>query len=288
MRWFWDHAWSYPSVLEFQRYQADDASYTGAARAERSYYDALRAAGIDIMMIQETTSERSQQGYNAGLYDVDFARRRSREVGHPDSAPIAYAVSDGSRDNPTWNGNLIADYGEAVAQREPGPFVFYGNRYAVDAACSGAARVPGNRCMNLNGGWIPRTWNFDPNRDTAAQEIGGAPVAGTDVNSVYRPIFDAQPGPVPVPISTGRPEMFVGLKERPGGTANDFDAAWVDGGVVIRWFGGDMGAIGYLSVPQSAIDFVKREPLCRLEVVRDSEWEPIERRTKVTQGLPVA
>lgn len=200
MRDFWDFAWSYPAPVDFVRYGVDAASYTGAARAERSYYDALRANGTDVLMIQETTNERAQEGYQAGVYDVQFARRRSREVGHLDSAPIAYAVSDGSRDNPTWNGDAIADYGQAVGDNEVGPYKFYGNRYAVDAACAGARRSRGAAlCLNLIGGWVPRTWNFDPARDTAAQEVGGTPIAGIDVNTTYRPIFTPGPAPEPDP-----------------------------------------------------------------------------------------
>lgn len=200
MRNFWDFAWSYPAPDDFVRFDVDAASYTGAARANRAYYDSLRERGINVLGIMETTSTRSQEGYNAGAYDVDFARRRWREVGFPDSAPMAYAVSDGSRWDPNYGGDNIAGYGEGVGDHEVGPYKFYGNRYAVDHACAGARRsLHPELCLNLNGGWIPRTWDFDPNRDTAAQEIGGTPIGGIDVNTTYKPIFGPALPPAPTP-----------------------------------------------------------------------------------------
>lgn len=215
MRDFWDFAWAYPTPSLFPSYGVDAASYTGAARAPRSYYDDLRARGVNVMMIQETTNERAQQGYDAGVYDVEFARTRSREVGHPDSAPIAYAVSDGSRTDPTWNGDAIAAYGEAVGNSEVGPFLFYGNRYAVDYANKGAARSSGARLsLNLVGGWIPRTWSFDAVRDTAAQEVGSVPVDGTDWNTTYRDIHGggSTPAPTPPPAKKGTQMQLVVVK----------------------------------------------------------------------------
>jgi hypothetical protein len=197
VRPFWDFVTG-PLPDLVARFDVDVASYTGNARQSRNYYDALRARGIQVLGIQETTNERAQEGYQAGVYDVEFARRRWREVGFTDADPIAYAVSDGSRFDPTWNGDKIADYGQAVGDHEPGPYKFYGNRYAVDAACAGAARsFHPERCLNLHGGWLPRTWGFDPTRDTAAQEVGATPVGGIDVNTTYRPIFEPAPPPPP-------------------------------------------------------------------------------------------
>lgn len=201
MRNFWDFAWEEPPPGAFLQYDVDGASYTGAARHSAAYYAALRAQGTEVLGIMETTSTRSQEGYNAGAYDVDFARRRWREVGFPDGAPMVYAVSDGSRYDPNYGWDNIAWYGEAVGDHEVGPYKFYGNRYCVDAACAGAARsLHPELCLNLNGGWLPRTWDFDPNRDTAAQEIGGTPIGGIDVNTTYRPIFGPAPPPTP-PVS---------------------------------------------------------------------------------------
>jgi hypothetical protein len=279
VRNFWDFSFTYPAPDAFVQFGVDAASYTGPARASRAYYDSLRQRGVRVLGVQETTSDRSQQGYNAGQQDVAYARQRWAEVGFGDGDPICYVVSDGSRGDPNWNGEQIAMYGQAVGDYEHGPYLFYGNRYAVDAACAGAARSqhPG-LALNLHGGWIPRTWNFDQNRDTAAQEIGSTPVAGTDVNTVYREIFDgAAPGPTP---STGDADMFVGLKQRPN-TTNQFDAAWCDGGVVIRWFSGPLVAYGYLQIPQDATEFAARSPVCRVEVV--TEWPAIEKRTVATQ-----
>lgn len=209
MRPFWDFAWEEPAVADFVNFGVDGASYTGAARHSAAYYASLLAAGVDVLGIMETTSTASQGGYNVGMQFVQFARARWREVGFPDTAPMAYALSDGSNSDPNYGGDQIAACGEGVGDYEVGPYLFYGNRYAVDHGCAGAAAsMHPELCLNLNGGWIPRTWNFDDARDTAAQEVGGTPVPGIDVNTLYRPIFGA-PEPPPTKKKGGDMDLVV-------------------------------------------------------------------------------
>lgn len=183
-----------PALVAAQGF--DLLGYTGSARVGQDYYDECRARGIAFTFIQETTSERAQEGWNAGLVDAQYADRRASERGHPYSAPIVYVVSDGSRDNPSWNGELIADYGAAIATQSARPFMFYGNRYAVDHACAGARRVGVNvygYAVDLrggpgdDGGWLPATWNFDGARDPLRQNIGYYTAAGgtCDLNTTH-------------------------------------------------------------------------------------------------------
>jgi len=249
MRDLWDLAWEDVAPETFVAYDVDAASYTGAARKPRAWHDQMRALGRNVLGIQETTNERAQQGYQAGVYDVQFARSRWAEVGYGPDVEMAYAVSDGSRDNPTWNGDAIADYGQAIGDVETGRYKFYGNRYAVDYACAGArrSRRP-DLCVNLSGGWVPRTWNFDASRDTAAQEVGSTPIPGIDVNTVYRPIFgdvSAPPEPVPTPEESSMLEVV----QVPGPYGPFARLVTGDGANLEQWVGGPVGPYGVMVEP---------------------------------------
>jgi len=79
VRNFWDLAWEDVAPETFVAYDVDGASYTGSARKSRAWYDRMRQLGRNVLGIMETTNERAQEGYNAGAYDVDFARRRWAE-----------------------------------------------------------------------------------------------------------------------------------------------------------------------------------------------------------------
>jgi hypothetical protein len=162
--------------------------YTGNARPEQWWIDRCREAGVVVTFTQETYSARSQEGYQAGVLDAQFADARCDERGHQGS--VCYVVSDGNSGDPNpenSNRAQIVAYGQAVAQTSRRPFFFYGNRYAVDAALEGAAKVPGAPAVSLVGGWLPRTWDFDPSRDLIAQEPNlPTPIDGTDFNTVHR------------------------------------------------------------------------------------------------------
>lgn len=200
--------------------------YTGPARPTQAWVDHCRSRGVIVTFIQQTVSERAQQGYNAGIYDAQYADQRVNERGHALDGSVCYVVSDGSRDNPTWNGNLIADYGQAIAVQSARPFFFYGNRYAVDHANGGAARVAvsvyGRPVANLGGptagGWIPATWNVDPGRDLLRQNIGYYIAAGgvCDLNTVWRDYTGGVPTPEPIEEDTLKIQLVVAT---PGGTA---------------------------------------------------------------------
>ncbi len=115
-------------------------------------------------------------------------------------------------------------------------------------------------------------WQFTSTNGTLDQDVV--------IDEVWWPNWA---GAAPAPEKKELPEMFVGLKARTG--TNVCDAAWVDGGFVIRWFGGGMGAFGFLSIPQAAIDFAVRTE-CKIELLSPGEWDPIEKRTGASQVTP--
>ena len=129
-------------------------------------------------------------------------------------------------------------------------------------------------------GWAPRAsrsvqlWQFTS---------GG----GLDRNVVTDPAwFAAWGGPTSSISSTSQEDDMphVGLKARPGDPPNDFDAFLVDGGVITRTFAGPQGALGYLTVPQDAVQFLTDHPGAMSLAYNDLEWALIERRTHVSLG----
>lgn len=164
--------------------------YTGRGLPDQWWFDECAHRGIPLLAIQESWITRAQEGYNAGVEDVNFARARlsGRQIWN--LSGIAYAASDGSRFDPQWNGDRIADYGQAVGVGELLPFTFYGNRYAVDAASAGALRVAGMRSIKPDGGWLPSTWDFDATRDLMEQLVNSqTPIPNTDENRVWVDFF---------------------------------------------------------------------------------------------------
>ena len=110
-----DYSYARPSGAELASRDLDALVYTGNARPDQPHFDDLRNHGVAITFIQETTSTRSQEGYQAGVYDAQFADRRATERGYPLDAAIAYVVSDGSAYDPNYGGENIAAYARGIA-----------------------------------------------------------------------------------------------------------------------------------------------------------------------------
>ena len=58
-------------------------------------YDALRAAGIEVVLNWESTGTSYTGGYAQGVKDGAEARRQARALGHPDTRPIIQSVDTG-------------------------------------------------------------------------------------------------------------------------------------------------------------------------------------------------
>lgn len=172
-----DFSGARPDPAELAAAQLDVLVYTGNARPDTAYIQALRSAGVGVCMVQESDPNRSQQGAGAGAEDARYADQRADEVGYPASCAIAYVVSDGNANDPHTGAGQIAAYAQAVAGTSKRPVFFYGNQYACDAAMSGAPGALGT--------WIPSTWGTGT---LLTQEANTAsPFANTDLNTVHAP-----------------------------------------------------------------------------------------------------
>lgn len=170
-----DFSYARPSPDEVAAHGFDILVYTGPARPDRAYLDAMRAKGVGVTLIQESDPNRSQAGRAAGVADAQYADSRADEVGHPVTASIAYVVSDGSAGDPNYGAENIAAYAAGIQSVSRRPFFFYGNQYTTDAALRGAPQALGS--------WIPSTWG---NGSLLSQEANVAsPIADTDLNTVH-------------------------------------------------------------------------------------------------------
>lgn len=244
----------------------DALPYTGSARPSADWFAQMSAVGLPVRcMIQETVSTRSQSGYQAGVLDCQFAESRAREV-NPDVQSIAVVVSDGSYSD-AWD---ASGYGQGWASVATLQFFPYGALGVTSTFLAGAKTSP----LSIDGEWVPETWGTGR---LMSQVVGPSPVPDSDLNHVHA---DYTGGSTPSPKEL--PEMFVGLKQTGG---NVYAAAWVDGGQIIRWFGGANSPFGFLQVPKDAVDFANRQAL-KPEVLTAGEWAPIEKRTAASQVTP--
>lgn len=288
-----DVAWARPDNLG----QVVDAilGYSGPAFPG---IDWIRHWGKPFLLGFESSTTRAYAGGDAGAEDarqlIDVARTLP---GYVESGCGLWWCSADSPSTPAWALPGCTEYGRRfvleclTADWRPTITLPYGNRAASSAGVTGAIAAGVTSAM-----WGVGTWDFNEGRgayqlpdDSDAAVLQSAntpgPADGTDYDALYRPLEELgfYGGPIAAPIPRGRPEMFVGLKQR--GTSNVYDAAWVDGGVVIRWFDADeLAPLGFLQVPKPALDFAEREPKCRIEVV--SEWDAIEQRTAATRVKP--
>lgn len=170
-----DFSFARPTPEEVAAAGVDILVYTGPARPDVGYIQAMRAAGVAVTLIQESDPNRSQQGYGAGVADAQYADSRADQVGYPTDCAIAYVVSDGSAGDPNSGGDGIAAYGQGIAATSRRPFFFYGNEYATSNAMRGAPGALGT--------WIPSTWGSGT---LMSQEANiASPIPDTDLNTVH-------------------------------------------------------------------------------------------------------
>jgi hypothetical protein len=153
--------------------------YCGNALPDQSYIDGLRSRGITVTYIMETVSTRSQQGFQAGVFDCQFAESRTKHQGHTGS--IAVVVSDGNAaDN--WD---ASEYGRGWASVATLPFFAYG---AVPI-CESFTRGAHGLCL---GSWVPITWGQGT---LISQLVTPSPIADTDLNIVHADYTVGHPAP---------------------------------------------------------------------------------------------
>lgn len=169
--------------------------YTGPARPDKPYLDAMRAAGLTVALVQESDPNRSQQGYAAGVADAQYANSRADEVGYPSSCAIAFVVSDGNATDPSTGADAISAYAKGVKDTSARPFFWYGNTYATSAAMAGGGGL---------GTWIPSSWG---NGTLLSQEANiASPIADSDLNTIHAPYGAwGQAGPTPGDDEVAKP-----------------------------------------------------------------------------------
>lgn len=96
MRYGVDWAWGSLSPATLRSVGASFAarylSYDSGKNLSPSEARWLSQAGIDLVVVWETTAARALSGYNAGVEDARAALAQARACGKPDWAPIYFAV----------------------------------------------------------------------------------------------------------------------------------------------------------------------------------------------------
>jgi len=162
-----------PTVEQLVAADVDPIPYTGNARPSQDWFDAVRAAGYGPKaMTQETYSTRSQEGFQAGVLDCQFAESRAKERGHTGS--IAVVVSDGNSAD-RWD---AGPYGAGWASVATLPFFPYGALGVTATFLAGAFESP----LLITGEWVPETWGAGR---LMSQVVGSSPIPGTDLNIVH-------------------------------------------------------------------------------------------------------
>jgi hypothetical protein len=245
-------------------------SYTGNAMFSQGFFDQSAASGHPVaLMIQETYSTRSQEGYKAGVVDCQFAESRARQRGW--SGPIAYVASDGNGAD-RWSSR---EYARGIGDTSSAGFYILG--YGANGVLedfdvgvldsSGAARL----FIGTDGRgarWVPETWPGGNN--AIGQVVGPSPVPATDLNRVYVDLA----GGSPIPSSVAQEdEMFVVFHVPPGAAPGSVVQAVAVSGHVQKVFLGGPVVFGFLTVPADAKAFLDGNPGMRWFLYNDNEWD---------------
>ena len=247
----------------------DPTSYTGNARFSQGFFDRAAQLGRPVAwMIQETYSTRSQEGYQAGVYDARFAESRAAERGW--RGPIAYVVSDGNGADRWSSYEYARGLGDASTV---GYYVLgYGANGVLEDFAPGVRASAGAERLFLGtdgdgARWVPETWG--PN-NAVGQVVGPSPIPDTDLNHVHVDFGAAAPTPAPSPA---RPptEAEMQLLIVPNPVAAGHIARLVDGNLrKIAPASGDWTSSGpgdeVFGVPSSAVDALGVEVAAKLRV----------------------
>lgn len=224
--------------------ELDALCYTGSARPSQDWVDRCRALGVIVTFVQETVSTRSQQGYQAGVYDCQFAESRAKELGHTGS--IAYVVSDGSWSD-VWD---ASDYGRGVQSVATLPFFAYGAVPICESFNEGAPHSLGT--------WVPETWGTGT---LLTQVVGASPVADTDLNHVHADYT----GSAQVPLPKDDDDMWIAVAPS--------TAFSVFGFLKGREF---TGARAFAGIPDDAIEYANSmQPHIPIRFISDAEAQGI-------------
>lgn len=157
-----DYAWGRPSVASLHAHGVKFvcrylAGGSGGGK-ELTHPEALQlsAAGIQIVVVWETSAERALSGYSAGVHDAQAALSQARTCGMPETRPIYFACD--------WDATT-------------------GQQSAINAYLDGAASVLGRSRVGIYGGYWPlsramraghATWGWQTYAWSGGQWYAGA------------------------------------------------------------------------------------------------------------------
>lgn len=258
----------------------------------------LNAWALPWMIGYEGTEERAYGGAPAADQDMPQLIGRLRNE-CPDYMTLGcgfwFCGADRSS-TPEWALPLVAEYGArmvAIALDNgwvPRAALCYGNRAVSFAGCANIVQIP-------RGPWGVGTWGFGEgggpymlpaSSDAWVLQSGNTPgpVPGdTDFNGCYVDLaalgyYGGPTGPATRKVNT----MFIGHKAIPGQAV--YASALVDGGVVIRWYGGtETVPTAFGTFLKSALDAQSGLGVPGMPLDA-GEWSAIEKRTVATQVVP--
>lgn len=171
-----------PDPAALQEHDLEPWPYTGNARPSADWVNECRSLGVaPTVFIQETVSTRSQEGYQAGVYDCQFAEARARALGHV--GPIDYVVSDGNSAD-VWD---ASEYGRGISDTATLRYFGYGALGVLASFFAGARAGEGAGLLvrgvdGAGGEHVPSTWG---NANLVTQVVGPSPIPNTDLNLVH-------------------------------------------------------------------------------------------------------
>jgi hypothetical protein len=136
----------------------------------------IRAAGLWLGLVFESTAARATEGHAAGLADARMAAQQAHDVGYPTTAPMFFAVDEDT----SWDS--VASYFQGVKDAHiPNPLGVYGSFDIVEGAHT--AGIPYRwQTVAWSGGRISGCAHIYQ-RNSSKQ-----PVAGTDENVLLHPL----------------------------------------------------------------------------------------------------
>jgi hypothetical protein len=136
----------------------------------------IRAAGLWLGLVFESTATRATQGHAAGLADAQMAAQQACAIGYPNTAPLFFAVDQDT----DWAS--VASYFQGVKDAKmPNPRGAYGSYDIVEGAA--AAGVP----------YLWQTVAWSKGRTSGRAHLyqrnsSKQPVDGTDENVLMHPL----------------------------------------------------------------------------------------------------
>jgi len=186
-----DYSWARPSPSLLRQHYVGVVRYVGDWNANGKYvspgeYQALKAAGLEIALVWETSAGRTLDGFGAGQQDAASANDWANRLGFPAGRPLYFAV-----DTDVWGWGAVAPYFDGVRAASGRPVGVYGEFDVVEGAAD--AGIPYR--------WATAAWSRgrQSGRAQLYQYARPAQVAGCDDNEVLSPDWGQDVGAAPPP-----------------------------------------------------------------------------------------